>query len=119
MTKSEKALLDELKEFFTKKYGKDEWESKFKSYTKKLVSDKHLDQEVIDEYLEDSEPDEIVKRFKKFMKETPRTFTPSSSNTSGCGSSGSSYSSGCGGSSRPTRSYGGCGGGGYSSRGGC
>lgn len=116
MTKNEKELLDQLKGFFIKKYGVDGWETEFKKYTKKLVTDNHLDQEVIDEYLNVQEPDEIVKKFDKFLKDKPtRTFT--SSTGSGCGSSHSSYSSGCGSS---PRSYGsGCGGSGSYSRSSC
>lgn len=86
MTKSEKNLLDELKEFFTKKYDKD-WEPNFKKYTSKLVKDGHINQEIVDEYLDSDEKqlDEIVKKFASFSKKS---------------SSSRSYSSGCGSSSR-------------------
>lgn len=49
MTNNEKELLDQLKDFFTKKYDEGSWEKEFKKYTNKLVADNHLDQEVIDE----------------------------------------------------------------------
>lgn len=95
MTKHEKELLDQLKDFFTKKYGKDTWEEQFKRYTKKLVTDNHLDQEVIDEYLSDSEPDEIVKKFANFLKEKPNRTISSPTPTSGCGYSSRTYKSSC------------------------
>ena len=106
MTNNEKELLDQLKDFFTKKYDEGSWEKEFKKYTNKLVADNHLDQEVIDEYLNDEstdtkELDEIVKRYASFVKR-PRTSSSSSSN--GCGSSPRSYGSGCGGSGSYSRS---------------
>ena len=37
MTNNEKELLDQLKDFFTKKYDEGSWEKEFKKYTNKLV----------------------------------------------------------------------------------
>lgn len=105
MTRDEKKLLDELKGFFSKKFG-EEWPKKFKNYTKKLVEDGHLDQTTIDEFLDDDEPNDIVKRFNAF-RNTPTTRivpTTRTVNTAydGCGSSSrSSRNDGCG--STPSR----------------
>ena len=121
MTNNEKELLDQLKDFFTKKYDEGSWEKEFKKYTNKLVADNHLDKEVIDEYLNDEstdtkELDEIVKRYASFVKR-PRTSSSSSSSSYGCGSSPRSSGSGCGSSPRSNGS--GCGGSGSYSRSSC
>lgn len=89
MTKAEKKLLDDLKDFFSKKY-KTEWKSKFIKYTNKLVIDNDIDRSVINDYLEDEEDDEpanIVKKFKEFKS---KSTTSRSSSSDGCGSSRSS-----------------------------
>ena len=110
MTVAEDKLLTELKDFFNGKFG-EEWESKFKKYTTKLVNDGHLEQEVVDEFLENVIPNDIVKRFNAF-RTTPTTrvvSTPKRVNNTmpydGCGGSsrGTSFLDGCGGSSRPSR----------------
>lgn len=120
MTTEENKLLSELKDFFNSKYAEG-WKVKFQNYTSKLVSDGHLDQSIIDEFLEYEEPNDIVKRFNAFrnIRPTPiqtpiqtpppgrpitRPTRPTRSTTyDGCGSS-SRQTDGCGYVSRPSRS---------------
>jgi len=123
MTKAENNLLSELKKFFNSKYGT-EWEAKFKTYTNKLVEDGQIDKEIIEEFLDDEEPNEIVKRFKSFSKSSPQVQRPSQTYGDGCGSSGRTVRiDGCG--STPSRSISrsttsdGCGSSGSSNRSSC
>lgn len=119
MTRDERQLLGDLKTFFENKYKK-EWKTKFLNYTKTLVNDGHIDQEVVDYFMEDnSGADEIVKRFKDFLEKKPKTKSSNNSSIDGCGfsfggdgcgfggSSSSSKRSNSGGNNSPSRSMGG------------
>lgn len=119
MTKKEEKLLDELKDFFTTKYKKD-WEEKFKKYTKKLVTDGHILQDVIDDYLEYEEPNEIVKKFNEFTtKKIKSVQTTKSSPSVFDGCSGSIKSDGYGNTNYKRTYSDPCSGGGYSGRSSC
>lgn len=114
MTVAENKLLTELKDFFNSKFG-EAWVTKFKTYTSRLVEEGHIEQEVIDEFLENDIPNDIVKRFNAFRTtptvrtvRTPRRVNNVTPSSDGCGSS-SRQTDGCGSSSRPSRYSDGCG----------